>query len=275
MSRTNAKYKFNILFDNTTVSDFVKSIDLDRKDLFLASKQRNSEDPLLKEGFFRRLGSLCGGVKRGLDEYLLDSIDQAEEPASNNDDVTIDYVYISDSRYKVCAILLAHRGECVEAPGWWTVRLICNRQGDESCKGQAAILLGLYMYALKKKGVQTHGLLEVADNYKNIAGYCLYSRFGFEETNIKCRAFAWMTMATEISKITIPQIIETTKTGEQQIADTGATLYCRELKRASRERRKPKKRSAFSTPRPTKRVEYTPPSPPGGGDDGASGCIIL
>lgn len=218
-------------------------------------------------------------MKRGLDEYLLASIDQAEDPAPNNDDVTIDYVYISDSRYKVCAILLAHRGECVEVPGWWTVRLICNRQGDESCKGQAAILLGLYMYALKTKDVQKCGLLEVADNYKNIAGYCLYSRFGFEETNIKCRAFTWMTMATEISKITTIQIIDTTKTGEQQIADTGATLYCKELKNASLERRKPKKRSAFSTQRPTKRVEYTPPSNSttagGGGDDSESGCIIL
>ena len=279
MSRTIAKDKFNILFDRNTVSAFADAIGVndDESGFRILSKQDNIENPELKENFVRRLGSICGGVKKGLDDYLLDSIEQSADPNLRNNDVTIDYIYMSDSRFKVCAILLAHRGECIEVPGWWTVRLICKKN-EEYCAGQAARLLGMYMYAIKTKSVQPYGLLEVANNYKNIAGYCLYTRFGFEETTIKCRMFDWMAMASELSRITKEQIIETTKTGKQQIEDTGATMYCRELKTASRANRRPRPRSKFVTPRKTKKVEYTEPALPEPEPDesGAPGaCIIL
>ncbi|WP_445954867.1 hypothetical protein, partial [Yeosuana sp.] len=121
-----------------------------------------------------------------------------------------------------------------------TVRLICNNNQDKVCKGMAAILLGLYTYVLKYKKVQPYGLLEVADGYENIGGYCLYSRFGFEETTIKCKQFVNdVIMANNVKQITYDQIIETVNTGKQQIPDTGSTLYCQELKQASKENRLP------------------------------------
>jgi hypothetical protein len=266
MSTDTAKDKFKVLFDVITVSAFSRAIGGGEPSIY--SKQDNKKRPDLKKKFLGRLGSLCGGQERGLDAYLMNSIEYSEIQDDENPDSAIDYVYIADSRSKVCAILIAHRGECVEVPGWWIVRLICNRQGDESCRGQAGRLLGLYMYALKTKSVQPCGLLEVANDYRNIPGYCLYTRFGFEETNIKCFAFVWMAMASELARITTKQIIDTTVNGKLQIAPTGATRYCDELKKAALLRREPLPRSDFTTGRLTNRVEYTEPSL-------SDGCIIL
>jgi hypothetical protein len=266
MSKPSAKTKFNILFNKELVESFQSNINM-KSGFTILSKQHNSENSSLKIKFIQRLGSLCGGIKQGLDEYLLDSIEHSHNPIYNTVDISIDYVYIRDTRGKVCAILLAHRGECQEVPSWWTVRLICNKQ-EENCKGMAAKLLGLYTYALKIKQVQKYGLLEIADNYENIAGYCLYSRFGFEETNIQCKAFMWLTLANNLEKITYDQIIETVKTGKQQIKDTGSTLYCKELKQASIEKRLPKPRNdpMFKVERDEDHVYY---------QDESSKCIIL
>lgn len=266
MRKNIAKDKFNILFNTELVEKFQKNINL-KTGFTILCRQHNQLDSQLKIKFIQRLGSLCGGVKKGLDEYLLDSIEQAHDPRYKDSDISIDYVYIRDTRGKVCAILLAHRGECQEVPSWWTVRLICNKQ-EENCKGMAAKLLGLYTYSLKIKQVQKYGLLEIADNYENIAGYCLYSRFGFEETNIKCKTFMWLTLANNIDKITHDQIIETVKTGKQQIKDTGSTLYCKELKQASIEKRLPKPRNdpMFKVERDEDHVYY---------QDESSKCIIL
>lgn len=240
MLRTNPKVKFNSLFNQKLVDDFQSQISLpDGFSIF--SKEYTMQHPKFKTQFIQRLGYLCQSKgNEYLGDYLTDSVAFAHDPSMYGYENQIDYIYIRDSRGKNCAVLLAHRGECKEVPSWWTVRLICNNNQDKVCKGMAAILLGLYTYVLKYKQVQPYGLLEVADGYGNIGGYCLYSRFGFEETTIKCKQFVNdVIMANNIKQITYDQIIETVNTGKQQIPDTGSTLYCQELKQASKENRLP------------------------------------
>lgn len=241
-SRKFSKEKFNVLFDDNTVNEFKLRTgtegQLFSKNFVMSNKKR-------KKKFIDSIpASLCGG----LEDYMWDSLEIAHENIKKykdeekwEEDNSVDYVYIVDSENIPCGILLAHRGECREMRSWWTVRLICN-DPDPVCKGTANKLLGMYSFALKSKKIQTHGLLEIAENYENIGGYCLYSRYGFVESNISCDAFGWMTMANELRNITFNQIIETVKTGKKQIQDTGSTLYCEELKNSSRKGISPKDR---------------------------------
>jgi hypothetical protein len=243
-----SKSGFDVLFDTATVDIFRKYTGLP-SDMLLTKKETLS-DKKKKRSFVGQLDdTLCGS---DLSPYLLDALKRANKPsteyANPESDIVMDYIYIKNSDDKLCAILVAHRGECAKIYNndvgdmvttdkplwnWWTVRLICNRDIPE-CKGNASKLLGAYCYVLKKKQIQSHGLLEVAGDYGNIPGYCIYSRYGFVESDFPCQSFEWMQMATNLRTLTTRQIINTVLTGKKSISETGATLYCEELKSVSK-----------------------------------------
>jgi len=79
----------------------------------------------------------------------------------------------------IIGFLIAEKGECKKRPNTWCVNLICSKGG----KGK--LLLSLYLYSILKSisngnNVDPVGLLELAGGYYNIAGFCMYSKLGFE-----------------------------------------------------------------------------------------------
>lgn len=128
------------------------------------------------------------GICIGLNSYKYDTIQ-----SSFDDRMTIDLIYmLYPGTNKVCSILIAQLGECSEHDlnHLWTVRLICNAKGDSTTQNNAAILIGAYCWCLRKIK-QQYGLLELAGGYGNMAGYCLYAKFGFREVghSFRCSAF--------------------------------------------------------------------------------------
>jgi hypothetical protein len=125
--------------------------------------------------------------------------------------VTIDYAFIkSKTNDRISAIIFAELGECKEYPQYWTVRLICGTAGTKD----ARTLLGLYLFALKSIG-QPIGILEVAQSYNNLAAYCLYAKFGFEEAYMYedwagCTAFSSMPLVNNLDTILPQEIIDIT-----------------------------------------------------------------
>jgi hypothetical protein len=76
----------------------------------------------------------------------------------------------------VLGFIIVEKGECKRLPYAYSVNLICVRSIKEKPKG--ALLLGAYLYCIKKIG-QRYGLLELAGGYKNAAGFFAYSKMGF------------------------------------------------------------------------------------------------
>ena len=81
----------------------------------------------------------------------------------------------------VMGFLIVQKGECAVYPKDYAVNLICVKDGAQGGTGQ--LLIGLYLYTILKRAETTRhlqmGLLELAGGYYNIAGLCLYSKFGF------------------------------------------------------------------------------------------------
>ena len=222
------KAAFDILFDEYVARTFRLAVGLTNAELI--TKTDTIAVPQLAMKIKKAIKSveLCDYLQEYAEEAVETSMMSSydDDYADPDSDIKMDYAYIVDTKSKkVCAILVAHRGECAKVrdasgfdqtstkPIWntWTVRIICNRAIPE-CKGGAHKLLGLYCYALKTKQVQ---------------------KYGFVESDYTCEAFEHLQMATDLRKITIKQIIDTVITGKAQIEDNKTLRYCEELKRVS------------------------------------------
>lgn len=123
---------------------------------------------------------------------------------------TIDYVlmYIDDT-FK--GILIAKKNECENKyrdtdkrrktrkeniDDYWSVKLICAEGGT------GGILMALYLDAIlyrKNEFVQEYGFLELAQGYANVAGFCSYSKFGFEkDTGLICNEYDQISNANNL-----------------------------------------------------------------------------
>jgi hypothetical protein len=71
-------------------------------------------------------------------------------------------------------ILVVEKGECKEYPHIPALKIICSPISI------SPILLYIYAYILLKQKID-RGILELAGNYHNTAGFCAYTRFGFRE----------------------------------------------------------------------------------------------
>ena len=82
----------------------------------------------------------------------------------------------------ICGFMIIEYGECYsnenhEIP---VLNLICTQANQGEPIGR--ILLYLYIYTLKYGDISyARGLLELANNYNNVGGLCLYNKFGFRE----------------------------------------------------------------------------------------------
>lgn len=247
-SRKKPKSQFSVLFDDYTVNNFRELIGIGPDQLITKTDTKTDRVKLAKISKSIREYELCKGLAEyarfAVEDANLDVMYDNQYKQITDSDIAKDYAYIMDPiSDRVCAILVAHRGECVKYNDnkltgdklWntWTVRIICNNKNVTNCTGGANKLLGLYCYALKTKKIQDYGLLEVADNYENIAAYCSYSKYGFVESNYPCKVFEWLQMATDLNKITTSQIVTTAITGKATM-DNKTLRYCEELKRVSR-----------------------------------------
>jgi hypothetical protein len=98
---------------------------------------------------------------------------------------TNDSLKIRDKKLRsVMGFLIVQKGECRAFPEDYAVNLICVK--DDAEPGTGPLLIGLYLYTIiERRRTTGHlqlGLLELAGGYYNIAGLCLYSKFGFEPT---------------------------------------------------------------------------------------------
>lgn len=108
-------------------------------------------------------------VKADYDENIEDKI---LEKYNENDEESI-------ARYKTSMIqgfIVVEKGKCKNMPDSYSVKLICTIPGVK-----ASPLLGAYLYMLKiVPGISKVGLLELSDAYSNLAGFCAYTKFGFQ-----------------------------------------------------------------------------------------------
>jgi hypothetical protein len=123
-----------------------------------------------------------------------------EKIIKDNKHEKLDIIYILDNNInsndnidKIISFLVTEIGEC-DTPEYKHIPVlnlisVARRfEYNESGKlinrivypGVTRILFYMYLMALMKNGYD-YGLLEVADNYKNLAGLCLYNKFGFRE----------------------------------------------------------------------------------------------
>jgi hypothetical protein len=74
------------------------------------------------------------------------------------------------------AILIVEKGECQMFPDAFSINLICSDSG----KGKYLIAFFIYCIINNSYVIDKKGVLELASGYLNIAGLCLYSKYGFE-----------------------------------------------------------------------------------------------
>jgi len=162
------------------------------KKLRIITKSDVDSNIELSKQFNQRKGSICD---IDLEPYFRDTI--------SSKDLTIDYAMIIEDtpRGRMYAILIAQKGECTGKPDIWNVRLVCNRSGERAVGfgGNASKLIGLFVYALNHGG-HDYGMLEVAGGHFNIAAYCAYARYGFQET--------FMTECQEFTDGNLPMFIQ-------------------------------------------------------------------
>ena len=155
-----------------------------------------------------------------LRKYLLKTL--------NSKSMVTDFIVIFDTYKNISGVLVVQKGECPRYPTYWNLRIICNLNKPE-CKGYVLILMGAYMYMLKKKNNQEYGILELAEGYNNLDGYCTYTKFGFvPNPNFGCSPpfrrgkycpktgkyiSGNLKMLSTISKISLDQIIDISKKG--------------------------------------------------------------
>ena len=103
------------------------------------------------------------------DNYDIVIIVRGNKPADLNPD-------------NICGFMIIEYGECYtsENHNIPVLNLICTQSKSGEPIGR--LLMYLYVYTLKYGYVQyPRGLLELANNYNNVGGLCLYNKFGFRE----------------------------------------------------------------------------------------------
>lgn len=142
--------------------------------------------------------------------------DYFEKVMANIDSPMYDIIIIintesSKKRFdqSIVAFLITEKSECKDSEKIYTdipaLNLICVSSKNKN-RYTSRLLLYVYLYALKKSNYR-YGLLELAGSYCNLAGLCLYNKFGFrEDISIKSKhcfpELGTLTMVADINRIT-------------------------------------------------------------------------
>ena len=109
----------------------------------------------------------------------------------------IDYciLYIDE---KFVGILLAQRGECSGLyEKTWSVKLICTVPR----LGYGKYLIGIFLYSLIHNDYY-EAVLQLAFGMRNMAGFCLYTKFGFQTyPEMKCPEYTEKALNLELNNI--------------------------------------------------------------------------
>ena len=182
-----------VFFNQDVIREYLKNIDHSGK-IYIHTKSvvMKNIEPILDYNFFDVYDHLGGYYKK----YLISSL----RYTPNTDYIVIGNVSESNDKYEnLCGILIVQKGECLEFPEHWTVRFVSNisKSIKPFCQNYGTKLLGVYMAMLmhyrelNPDEYQSIGLLELADSYENLAGYCSYTKYGFtEEYFYTCSRFA-------------------------------------------------------------------------------------
>jgi hypothetical protein len=90
---------------------------------------------------------------------------------------------------KILGVLISQKGECRDIPNAMSVKMICanriNYPNIRPAQNLGTILLGMFLFALKKNKengelLDSIAILELLNYYNNMAGFCAYSKFGFQ-----------------------------------------------------------------------------------------------
>ena len=144
------------LSEKTMKSNFTKMI---------KASCKGSIGPIYTLNLIKRLLSTNSG--EGLSSKMFDIafIYNGESYKTNPTEIPIDFI-------------IAEKGECHDYPNVYTINLIC------SASGKGKFLMALYLYTIiVNPDIDINskfGLLELANGYINFAGFCMYSKFGFE-----------------------------------------------------------------------------------------------
>jgi len=151
-------------------------------------RQASYNEKLIKaQNILPKLASICRGIGEAYGERavtnLLDkntSFDLLVALQADYDTIdTLVYTKTLSKRKleKVYAFIIVELGECKDKPNTVSVNLICGKPSVPQFK--ASILLGAYLYCIKKTRYDQEGILELAGGYTNPSGFMSYTKLGF------------------------------------------------------------------------------------------------
>ena len=83
---------------------------------------------------------------------------------------------LADKSNAIVGVIVVERGECIESPKSWCVKVICVK--PNSVKG--SLLMGACLYCIKANPSINHEcLLELVGGYKNLSAFYSYTGLGF------------------------------------------------------------------------------------------------
>ena len=129
-----------------------------------------------------------------------------------NTDEHVDKWDVAEHKLRsVCSFIVVEKGECTKMPEIFSVRLICSLPNIK-----VNVLMGAYLYMIKTNHslVVKKGILSLSGAYKNLSGFCSYSKFGFKTdltlSGINCfEDKKSLPMSVELSSINESRIIDT------------------------------------------------------------------
>ena len=83
---------------------------------------------------------------------------------------------LADKSNAIVGVIVVERGECIESPKSWCVKVICVK--PNSVKG--SLLMGACLYCIKANpSINQECLLELVGGYKNLSAFYSYTGLGF------------------------------------------------------------------------------------------------
>ena len=104
---------------------------------------------------------------------ILFAIDTQIEIRSDDVDQAL---ILADKSNAIVGVIVVERGECIESPKSWCVKVICVK--PNSVKG--SLLMGACLYCIKANpSINQECLLELVGGYKNLSAFYSYTGLGF------------------------------------------------------------------------------------------------
>lgn len=173
----------NTLFSNELIRELSKIPDVKRvlnsknimfqtRSQFIATKMfKNYEGKENK--LISKIGAMCDYVVS--DNYYEKALDEAIYDYNPY----VDILFIKNKKQKVLGFLTAELGSCAMHPNTYAINLICSESG------MGKLLVGACLFCIKyNDDVPTKAcILELAHSYKNIPGFFMYTKMGFNVDN--------------------------------------------------------------------------------------------